>query len=52
MTVGLKSSAVSVRGIPFRAKSAWVTLAAGIRPGDPSLFPETVEDVDPYGPPS
>ena len=27
-------------------------MAAGIRPGDPSLYPETVEDVDPYGPPS
>ena len=27
-------------------------MAAGIRPGDPSLYPQTVEDVDPYGPPS
>lgn len=27
-------------------------MAAGIRPGDPTLYPETVEDVDPYGPPS
>jgi hypothetical protein len=27
-------------------------MAAGIRPGDPSLYPETAEDVDPYGPPS
>ena len=25
-------------------------LAAGIRPGDPSLYPQRVEDVDPYGP--
>jgi hypothetical protein len=25
-------------------------MAAGIRPGDPSLYPERVEDVDPYGP--
>jgi hypothetical protein len=25
-------------------------LAAGIRPGDPSLYPQTVDDVDPYGP--
>ena len=25
-------------------------LAAGIRPGDASLYPQTVDDVDPYGP--
>jgi len=27
-------------------------MAAGIRPGDPSLYPQTVDDVDPYGPPT
>jgi hypothetical protein len=25
-------------------------MAAGIRPGDPTLYPQRVEDVDPYGP--
>ena len=46
-------SSVKFRSDARREERADLDLmAAGIRPGDPSLYPETVEDVDPYGPPT